>query len=167
MSRKCRKNIRERERRATSPTGILIRLTSVAIVIAVLLEPGSVIRMPWGLSPRFYLLYGLGWSLVMLPCVLMRYTHRKGLIYATFVMILAALWMVPWSPRKQFLKRLYGIRRGMTVAEADARMKGYMRHPNWWGNCTVYRHSQIELGGDLGVVRFEDGNVVGVKFEPD
>ena len=99
----------------------------------------------------------------------------KGLMVAVAACAVGlALYFVPWSTRKPFLKALYGIKPGMTVSEARARMAGYMEgtgivmpgttQPFMPAGALIFRHSN---DADWGVVTIRDDRVVGVRFDPD
>jgi hypothetical protein len=91
-------------------------------------------------------------------------------------MALLALHLVPWTSRKPFLAQLDRVRVGMTPAEVEAIMGDYRRGTGWRvGNdvlapedAMVFRHSDdARFNSDWGVVRFAEGRVVEVRFDPD
>src|SRR5687767_2408535 len=74
---------------------------------------------------------------------------RQVLVFAVVTTLIAALYIVPWSSRKPFLKALYSIQPGLTEAEARQIMKGYMEGTGW---PAVYGGSPAGTGtlNDLG-----------------
>jgi hypothetical protein len=97
-----------------------------------------------------------------------------GLVYC----LIAALYFIPWSSQKYFLRRLYSIQPGMTEEDARKRMAGYMQgqigsppgtvQSELIGNALFFRHSNDgAYNADVGVVEFKDGKVVKVEFHPD
>ena len=92
--------------------------------------------------------------------------------------LILALYLVPWSSRKPFLRDLFSIRPGMTMAEAERIMAGYKRGTGWKvpgtnqefapDGAIVFRHSDDGLfNADWGVVTIVNGKVVDVRFDPD
>jgi hypothetical protein len=92
--------------------------------------------------------------------------------------LIGALYFIPWTSRKPFLRDLYAIRPGMTVEEVRKRMAGYMEGtgitmPNTnqeftVGGALVFRHSNDgAFNADWGIVSFQNGKVVSVQFDPD
>jgi len=174
-------------------------LAVIAILPPVLIEIGEGIYVPL----RTYLVYAGISSLVLVPLVVSRYSHGKVVVYIAFLSSLVVLWAVPWTSRKCFLKDLHSIEPGMTLADAESRMKKYMKGTGWSpypsdGNssqgvtvrildtdstyaaqtspngelalsgCVIYRHSNdAAFNSDWGIVRLEEGKVVGVEFSPD
>jgi hypothetical protein len=98
-------------------------------------------------------------------------------LIAVNALILALYW-IPWSSRKPFVRHLDSIRPGMTVAEVNRIMAGYRMgtgiplpgsaqefRPS---GAIVFRHSdEAMFNADWGVVTFRDGKVVDVRFDPD
>jgi len=110
---------------------------------------------------------------------------------------LFALHLVPWTSRKPFLRRLYSIEPGMTYDEVLERMDDYMLgtglpanpfledasggYPRDYGQVVVsesfvaqmsgslcFRHSdEGSFNRDFGIVVFDAGRVVKVRFEAD
>jgi hypothetical protein len=108
---------------------------------------------------------------------------RLIMLSATFL-VMAVLYLAPWSSRSAFLRRFYSIRPGMTVNEARAVMVGYIEGTGWPANpfvasrettgefaiqgALVFRHSNDPAyNSDWGIVHFRDGRVTSVEFSPD
>jgi hypothetical protein len=104
-----------------------ISFSLIAVVVVAFVEIGAA----WPIPFWAYLCYAAVWSLVLLPLVLMDYTTPKALIYLSFVLSLVVLWTVPWTSRKRFLKDLYAIKPGMTVAEVETKMRQYIKGTGW------------------------------------
>lgn len=102
-----------------------------------------------------------------------------------FVVALGVLWVVPWTPRKAFLRDLDRVELGMTRAEVEEVMSGYIRGTGWPAGpldaqghappgelrvhqAEVFRHSTTgDFDSDWGVVYFENDRVRAVEFLPD
>lgn len=52
----------------------------------------------------------------------------KVLLLATMLLV---VWLVPWTSRKRFLGDFYKVRLGMSVAECESIMRGYMKGTGW------------------------------------
>jgi hypothetical protein len=103
---------------------------------------------------------------------------RRCFAYLAVYACVAALHLIPWTSRKPFLQALSSIHRGMTVAEVKRRMAGYQEGTGWIDPFTnqeikingslVFRHSdEARFNADWGIVSFQEGRVVEVRFEPD
>lgn len=105
--------------------------------------------------------------------------ERPARLAAAVVVALAVagLYLVPWTTRKPFLKRLDSIQPGMTEADVRRRMRGYMEGASWTTpeggalgvqGALVFRHFNAPaFNSDWGVVYFLDGRVTRVEFSPD
>jgi hypothetical protein len=98
--------------------------------------------------------------------------HRKrlaALVAANAVVL--ALFLVPWTTRKPFLRDLYSIKPGMSVAEARKIMARWVDESRGidTGNSISFRHSihDARFNADFGQVDIQNGKVVGVWFSPD
>ncbi|MBN1581013.1 MAG: hypothetical protein JXA89_09950 [Anaerolineae bacterium] len=134
---------------------------------------------------RFVIVYAAFWALIGALLLWNRPGREKGLILALFVLVLFSVRFVDWHSRKPFLKDLYSIKEGMTPAQVDRIMDGYMRgtYGGPPGSDTQYtfdeqgqivngavtfRHTDEGWGdSDWGRVTFRDGRVSEVTFLPD
>ena len=133
------------------------------------------------------------WLYVALACVFaagllhhrpLRQQPRRLFSLFTVCMIMTFLYVVPWSGRSAFLKRLYSIRPGMTINEARDLMAGYMEGTGWPANpfdeshesggefkiqgALVFRHSdEPAYNSDWGIVHVKQGRVTHVEFSQD
>lgn len=166
----------------------------VAIVWVFALE--WVVTAAW-LSP-------VGWALALAPAALLvlgallpaatprarvRGIAVAGLLLSVFVVL------VPWNDRKRFVQALFSVRVGMSVADVDAVMDGYLEGPGpkWqlapasdrhalvaggpidettpraqFTGTKTYRWSErAEYDSDWGQVGFVDGKVASIAFLPD
>jgi hypothetical protein len=84
-----------------------------------------------------------------------------------------AVHFVDWDSRKPFLRALDRVEVGMTIAEVDATMAGFLRHPalpdSADGEAIIsYRHTTEGWGdSDIGVIRFAGGRATSCEFLPD
>ncbi len=82
-------------------------------------------------SALIFALYGLFWTLILLPLLLRKASVSKYGIYALLVVSLVALYVVPWNSRKSFLRDFSEIRIGMTVSEVELIMGNSIRGTGW------------------------------------
>jgi len=151
----------------------------LALSIFLILDLGLAVS----LYLRFVAIYTAFWVLVG---ALLLYGHpmrEKLLILGLLVMVAFSVRFIDWNSRKPFLKDFYRIREGMTPAQVEQIMGGYMigggaplgsprTELNGWGEIVAgtvtYRHTNEGWGdSDWGVVTFENGRVVKIKFLPD
>jgi len=102
-------------------------LSIIAAGFAVLIEVGAAMCM----SAKVFAGYGLFWTLVLLPFLLRQPTLLKSSFYVALLLALVILYLVPWNSRKPFLRDLEKVKTGMTVAEVEAIMGGYMKGTGW------------------------------------
>ena len=172
-------------------------VSAIAVAFAGLLEIGAAVCA----SAALFAGYGLFWSLILLPFLVLRPSVVKFTLYGVLLLSLVILYVVPWSSRKVFLRDLANVHTGMTRPEVEAVMGAYMKGTGWpavpeatssTGQLTdvssgitlttrtapsgeleiqdaiTYRHSDDgAFNSDWGVVRFENGRVVGKAFMPD
>ncbi|MBW3622541.1 MAG: hypothetical protein KY468_03930 [Armatimonadetes bacterium] len=80
------------------------------------------------LVPGFvYLAFALTFSLVYRLLFWRPSKKQNYTVLLTLFTFLAAMHFIPWSPSKPFLKRLAQIEPGMTVAQVEGIMHGYLR----------------------------------------
>lgn len=109
-----------------------------------------------------------------LPSLLLLWRAPLRLKFAfisTFLLLILVVRNIEWNSRKPFMDALNQIQTGMTVAQADAVMRGFMGgpHAGFSEYGTVgYRHTDEGWGNaDIGLVTFGDGRVVKVEYLPD
>jgi hypothetical protein len=119
------------------------------------------------------LAYALIW---LFPAALLLRRQARSfqlLVLGLFLAAVAAIYFINWDSRKPFLKDLYRIEPGMTVAQVDRIMSGYLRDPTASGQLSAdgnitYRHTTEGWGdSDWGLVTFQDSRVSHVEFLPD
>ncbi len=123
----------------------------------------------------------------LLRLVAPRKQRGRILAFTVVCLVLAALYLVPWSSRAHFLRRLDSVRPGMSVREVQGIMAGYMEGTGWPANplaepnefsespgqltipdALVFRHSdEPAYNSDWGVVHFRAGRVTKVEFSAD
>ena len=95
--------------------------------------------------------------------------------------VIAGLYLIPWTPRKPFVRALGSVRSGMTLADVRRMMAGYLEssRTGWRitgdaiqepviGRVVYFRHSEEpEFNADIGSVYFANGRVTHVGFSPD
>ncbi len=98
-----------------------------------------------------------------------------------FVLALAvAIRLSEWTPLKPFMRDLHSIEPGMTEAEVDRIMEGYVRGTGWpassaegsqgelrFPNTIIFRPTSLPGDSNWGVVKFQNGRVAEVDFSPD
>jgi len=95
----------------------------------------------------------------------------KLALVSTFLLLILVVRNVEWNSRKLFLDSLGHLQAGMTLAQVDAVMRGFVRGPQAgisdYGT-VGYRHTDEGWGNaDVGLVTFADGQVVKVEYLPD
>jgi hypothetical protein len=152
---------------------------------------GFYVILDLGVSVSVYLgfaaLYAAFWALVLLLLLWGSPARHKLLILALSIIVVFSIRFVDWNSRKPFLKDLYRIKEGMTVAQVEQIMGGYMtgggvplgspgtrldgrlvEQGELVTGTIAYRHTNEGWGNsDWGVVTFEGGRVVDVWFSPD
>jgi hypothetical protein len=130
------------------------------------------------LHPGFVAIYAVCWVVVGLLLLYSRPMREKVAILTLFLVVLCSVRFVDWNTRKPFLRALDRVTAGITEAQADEIMDGYMKgiRPmaqvdeqggvDW---VTVsYRHTTEAWGNvDVAVLVFQNGRVVRVEFLPD
>ncbi len=85
-------------------------------------------------------------------------------------LVILALYVLPWTSRKPFLRDLYSIKPGMTASEVRQIMARYIEEtPTSPTNLLMFRHNTTDarFNADIGRITIQDGKVVGVDFLPD
>ena len=130
------------------------------------------------LYPGFVAIYALCWVLAGLLLLYSRPMREKVVILTLFLVVLCSVRFVDWNTRKPFLRALDRVTAGITEAQADEIMDGYMKGISpmaqvdeqggvYWGTVN-YRHTTEAWGNvDVGVLVFQNGRVVRVNFLPD
>ena len=136
---------------------------------------------------RFTAAYAAFWVLVGALLLHGSPRRRKVLILGLFAMAILSVPFINWNSRKPFLRDFYRIEEGVTPAQVDEIMDGYMKGHyggpplsltdvryefNDQGEIVTgwvtYRHTEEGWGdSDWGTVTFEDGRVVRIHFSPD
>ena len=132
---------------------------------------------------RFVAIYTAFWVLFGALLLYGRPMRQTLLILGLFVMVAFSVRFADWNSRKPFLKDFYSIKEGMTPAQVEQIMGGYMigggaplgssrTELNGWveivAGTVTYRHTNEGWGdSDWGVVTFENGRVVKTEFLPD
>ena len=155
----------------------------IALSIFLILD----LAFPVSIFIRFTAAYAAFWVLVGALLLHGSPTGRKVLILGLFAMAILSVSFINWNSRKPFLKDFYRIKEGMTPAQVDEIMDGYMGG-NYGGlplsltdmryefndqgeivtGWVTYRHTEEGWGdSDWGTVTFEDGRVVRIHVSPD
>lgn len=91
----------------------------------------------------------------------------KGVTVLAVLVALATLYLVPWSPRKPFLRSFSRIQAGMSAQEVATIMGGYMRESqgqDLWS----FRHSNSgHYDSDVALVYFREDRVLKKEFLAD
>jgi hypothetical protein len=154
-----------------------------ALALYVILDRALSVSVYWW----FAALYAVFWLLVLLLLLWGAPARRKVLILGSLALIVVSMRFVDWNSRKPFLRDLHRIKLGMTAAQVDQIMGGYMTggavSPGNPGirldgrlveqgeqatGMISYRHTTEGWGNsDFGEVTFVNGRVVNVHFSPD
>jgi hypothetical protein len=130
------------------------------------------------LHPGLVAIYAFCWVLVGLLLLYSRPLREKVVVLTLFLITLGAVRFVDWNTRKPFLRALDRITAGITEAQADEIMEGYIKGISPmaqvdkqggidWGTVS-YQHTTEAWGNvDVGVLVFQSGRVVRVDFFPD
>lgn len=166
---------------------ILLSAATLAVLLLALAE----IALAYPVPVWLYALVGAGFA-----CGLVRRAsgRQRWVRIAVLLVILAgiaALYLIPWTSRKPFLRALGKVKVGMSEAEARKIMQGYTPGTGWpdlagsapvpgatagkssFGelaipNALVFRHSNDpEFNSDWGVISLSNGVVIKVEFLPD
>jgi hypothetical protein len=146
-----------------------IWLDAVVLVAVVALPAFIEIGLAFSPGPLAYVMYGLA-SVALLR---LSSVQRRRLVFdaAALALALTVLCMVPWNPRKEFLRHFDQVRIGMTVEEVSAVMDSYSFADRIRAHGLVartYIHSRKgRFDSDWGMVSFLKGRVVEVTFLPD
>jgi len=120
---------------------------------------------------------GVRWVLLIAPAIcvpplicmarLIRERWTMGLL-ATVGLVVAAVFLIPWNERKQFIMDLHSLSPGTSIAQVEEVMKDYMSAGVVEEGYISFRWSdEGAYNADIGVVRFDDGRVTSVRFHPD
>jgi len=130
------------------------------------------------LYPGLVAIYAPCWVLAGLLLLNSRPMREKVVILTLFLVALCSVRFVDWNTRKPFLRALDRVTAGITEAQADEIMDGYMKGISPmaqvddqggmdWGTVS-YRHTPEAWGsGEVGGLVFQNGRVVRMDFFPD
>lgn len=171
----------------TLPERISTRLTSptlhLSLGAALLLVPPAFFELAlWTSWPAwFYGAYAAVTALFLWALSRGTIPTVPGVL-GTYTLILAVLWLVPWSSRKVFLQDLARVEPGMSRAQVEEILGGYLHGTGWPANpfwssnespsgeleiqgAQVFRHSNDgRFNADWAVVHFKEGRVASVEF---
>jgi hypothetical protein len=102
-------------------------IVPLAVGIAAMVEVG----LGFPFSVKSLAIYFGIWSLILLPFTTYKPSRLKSGLYALFVLCLVGLYVIPWNSRKPFLRDFDRIRPGMTFADVETIMEGYMKGTGW------------------------------------
>lgn len=145
--------------------------------------------LEWSVSVylRFAVVYAAFWATVLLLLLWGAPVRQKLTALALLAVALLIIGTINWNSRKPFLRDLYRVKEGMTVAQVDQIMGHYMTgggvYPGSPGvrldgklaevgpgatGTISYRHTNEGWGNsDWGIVAFENGHVIDVSYCPD
>jgi hypothetical protein len=162
---------------ATSSRG---RYGLVGFLIWIALSTFLVLDLAGSVSlyPLILAIYAVGTIVVVLVLLHPRPTREKALVVAVLLPIIFSVRAIDWNSRKPFLRDLRQVEVGMTLAQVDEIMEGYGHET---GSLTYvdgqrslvsgtlsYWHSSEDWGNsDIGILTFEQGHVIDVRFLPD
>ncbi len=131
---------------------------------------------------RFTAAYAAFWVLVGALLLQGSPLRRQALILGIFAIAVLVVPFINWNSRKPFLRDLYRIEEGMTEAQVQQIMGGYIKEADLPScllseatetaglslqKCVFYRHTDESWGNsDWGVVAFENSQVAQTEFLP-
>ena len=141
----------------------LLVISVIAIAIATFIDFVCAWVLPISLRWPFYVCYSGFWLLLMLSDLANRFNNYKLLVVLAFLSAMVAIYFIPWSTRKPFLRHLYSIKPGMTVSEVESIMSGYMKGsglpwPPIWDD-EPKSFSSTSSTTTQGVIKGEDGEI--------
>jgi hypothetical protein len=155
-----------------------VALVVPAVLVLILAAPTEIILgfpVPlWIYVPVGSVMAGAIW-----PRRSPRLHPRRLAALGVVVALIAALYLVPWTTRKPFLRALDTVKPGMPLVEVRRAMAGYIEGTGWRdpdvageeitiGGAVVFRHSnEPQFNADFGIVYLTDGRVTHVEFSPD
>lgn len=104
------------------------------LALAFLWLIGAAVQAIWPqtISPYFHFGAILLCGLLFLPLVRVeRLRIAKAILCGLFLLAMVALWFSPVSTRQPFLRDLDRVETGMTLAQVEAIMGGYMKGTGW------------------------------------
>ncbi len=114
---------------------------------------------------RIYLAIAGGWLLLSWASLRFRRPSRGQRAAALILLAaLAVLYWIPWSSRKPFLRSFSRIHAGMTAAEVDSVMEGYVRGSNLPKSLSFLHSNDGRFDSDVGIVYFQDETVERKEF---
>lgn len=123
---------------------------------------------------QFVLIYAAFWVLVGAVLLTGSRALHKILILGLFLSVLVPVHFVNWNTQKPFLRAFRSLEEGMTAAQVDEIMGGYMKDYQFEEGGEIvsgrvtYRHTDEAWGNsDWGVVTFVDGRVAALQFLHD
>ena len=116
---------------ANSAMAIMAAAALVTIAFGLLIEVYLAIPLPGWLYVSAGLVILVGSVLVMVVEPLRKRIKRTSFGCLLFLAMLAAMYLVPWTSRKPFLKALDRVQLGMTRVEVEQIMTGYIRGTGW------------------------------------
>ena len=166
--------------RGRSGTGARVQHLLLGLALWIALSVFLILDLTGSISlhPGIVALYAFCWALVGLLLLYSRPLREKVVILTLFLVALGSVRFVDWNTRKPFLRALDRVTAGITEAQADEIMDGYIKGISpmaqvdeqggvGWGTVS-YRHTTEAWGNvDVGVLVFQSGRVVRVDFFPD
>ena len=115
----------------------------IAVFLALMIFVEVLLGFPitWWIYLAFML--GCGLALSMPNSFSNQYARIASLL--VIAVVLATLYLVPWTTRKPFLHDLYSIQPGMTEAQAREIMTGYMEGTGWPPYSADEPHQEMTL----------------------
>ena len=160
--------------------GIQARYGLAGLLLWIVLSSFLVLDLAGSVSlyPLFLGIYAVGTVMAVLVLLYPRPTREKALIVFTVLVIFVSVRAVDWNSRKPFLRDLERVEVGMTEAQVYQIMEGYRNETGsqpqadeqgrMISGTLSYRHTSESWGNsDIGILVFEQGRVVNVRFLPD
>lgn len=107
----------------------LLLLTLAALALGVLAFAELALAMP--VAGGLYLAVGLAFVVALKPFSTGRLRAVRGVSLASILAVIVALYVVPWTSRKPFLRDLAKVQVGMSEADVREIMRGYREGTGW------------------------------------
>ena len=140
----------------------LVLGAALGLLALLLVEAFEAYPIPLG----YYLGFALVWTLLLLARLRLRLERKHWALLAAVLTVLTIVYVVPWHPRKPFLRAFFEVEPGMSEEAVRGIMAGYDLFQR--GDLWIFDVPDDWLYDSDGArVRFVDGRVESKMFLPD